>query len=233
MDFGESDRVVTLFGRSTGKVSAMARGARRSRRRFGAALAPYVLGEASLRDGRGELMFLERFDAVRDFPSLAQDVAKLAHASYMTELVRELSPDHAAEARTFDLYAEALELLDGAPAAVELLRTFEMHLLEIVGIRPQLELCVRCGQGGPFAGFDPSAGVLCAGCGPAAIAFDESTRVEMRRRATIPLAQSGDPKLPKEMNAQARAAIVAFVEWHLGRPLRSVEVIARMMGTAR
>src|SRR5262249_54256954 len=75
------------------KVSAMARGARKSQKRFGGALGLFVLGEATLRERRGaELMLLESFQARRDHSRLGVDPVRLGHASYGTELVRELTP---------------------------------------------------------------------------------------------------------------------------------------------
>src|SRR5258706_16074030 len=94
---GEADRVVTLMTRSLGKVAAVARSAQKSRARFGGALSAFVVGQATLRDRRGaELMLLEAFDARHDFTAIANDPLRYAHASYATELVRELSaPRHA------------------------------------------------------------------------------------------------------------------------------------------
>lgn len=219
---------MTLLGRATGKVGAMARAARKSRKRFGAALAPFVLGDAALRERRGELMHLDRFEAVRDFPTLATSVGKLAHAGYMTELVRELLPERAPDPRAFDLYREALELLDAGDPSVELLRAFELGVLEVAGLRPMLDACVRCGGGDAAAGFDPASGVVCASCGPGPVAMAESTRRDLCGRQALALAQAAARPMARECNAEARTALVTFVQYHLGRKLRSVDVIAQL-----
>ena len=71
VDYGEADRVVTLFTRDHGKLSALARGARKSVKRFGAALGLFGVGEAVLVDKPNvELATLERFDGARGFPAL-------------------------------------------------------------------------------------------------------------------------------------------------------------------
>ena len=221
--------MVTLFGRETGKLGAIARAARRSRKRFGAALAPFVLGEAELKERRGDLWQLLRFDAIRDFPTIATDVAKLGHASYLTELCRELLPERAPDSRIFDLYARALELLDAGPPSLPLLRAYELHLLDAVGLRPMLGACVRCAAAGPAAGFDPAAGMLCEACAAAgALALGEATRQDLLGRQGQSFDEAAARPIDPEVNAQARRALVAFVEWHLGRRLKSVEVIAQM-----
>ena len=81
VDYGEADRVVTLFTRDAGKLSALARGARKSVKRFGAALGLFGVGEAVLVDKPNvELSALERFDGARGFPANVNVAAALALA---------------------------------------------------------------------------------------------------------------------------------------------------------
>src|ERR1044071_6622489 len=90
VDYGEADRVVTLLCRDGGKRSALARGARKSARRFGAGLALFGVGEATLTERVGsELATLDSFHAARGFARLTLDVAKVAHGGYACEVVRE------------------------------------------------------------------------------------------------------------------------------------------------
>src|SRR6201995_6071902 len=82
VDYGDSDRIVTLFTRDAGKLSGLARGARTSVKRFGAGLGLFGVGEAILLDKpNAELSGLELFAGARCFPSLMLDVAKVAPAS--------------------------------------------------------------------------------------------------------------------------------------------------------
>src|SRR5512147_1565246 len=95
VDYGESDRVVTLLTRERGKVSAFARGARASRRRFGGALEPFTLlvAEARARSG-SDLLGLESVSVERGFGGIRTDLARIACAGYAAELCRELVRDH-------------------------------------------------------------------------------------------------------------------------------------------
>jgi DNA repair protein RecO (recombination protein O) len=181
VDYGEADRVVTLITRGAGKVSALARGARRSQKRFGGALALFGAGEATLSPGRGELFRLESLDARRGFPRLATDVARVAHAAYACELTRELLPPHHPEPRAFALLRSLLQHIDdgdaAGPSGPAYLRVFELALLDALGLAPVLATCVVCGDNlAPIVGVaegDPGerhfdvrrGGVVCAGCG--------------------------------------------------------------------
>src|SRR3954469_7690398 len=85
--YGEADRVVTLLGRTTGRVSALARGARKSTKRFGGGLGLGASGQAALRDrSGGELMALESFEVREGRIGLGGDLGRTAHAAYAIEL---------------------------------------------------------------------------------------------------------------------------------------------------
>src|SRR5262245_38091169 len=95
VDYGESDRVITLLSRERGKVSAFARGARASRRRFGGALEPFTLVRAEVRSRSGsDLLGLDSVSALRAFGGIRGDLARIACAGYAAELARELVRDH-------------------------------------------------------------------------------------------------------------------------------------------
>jgi len=238
IDYGEADRVATLITRSHGKVSALARGARRSRKRF-AALELFAAGEARLRERGGELWSLDGFEVRRGYPHLAGDVARLAHGAYVCELARELVPPHHAEPRVFELLAAMLALLDGTPPGaahhVAQLRSFELSLLEALGLAPSLDRCLECGraldeESAAGASLEPSrGGLLCASCGDGhgGRALGDgawAALVEARRL------QLGDPptERPPSAWAGARDALQLLLRAHLGKSLRTLEFIAKV-----
>src|SRR4051812_32160513 len=148
VDYGDADRVVTLFTREVGKLSALARGARKSVKRFGAGLGLFGVGEAILIDKpNAELATLERFDAARGFPALMTDVAKVAHGGYVCEVVRELIPPRQPEPQIFKLLITFFAALEAGPARAETLRIFQLRLLDALGVRPQNDARVGRGSG--------------------------------------------------------------------------------------
>src|SRR5262245_36913970 len=94
----ESDLLVVLYTQTHGRVSAVARGARKSQRRFAGALQLLVLGRYQLgRRPRGDLWSLDAAEVEREWIQLAGDVFAVAHASYVAELVAALLPPEAPE----------------------------------------------------------------------------------------------------------------------------------------
>ena len=231
--YGDADRVVTLFTREAGKLSALARGARKSIKRFGAGLGLFGVGEAVLHDKPNvELAGLERFDGARGFPSLMNDVAKVAHGGYACELVREMLPPRQPEPHIFALLIELLTVLEAGPARAETLRIFELSLLDALGLRPSLERCVSCdsdelGRAGDVLDLR-RGGVLCAHChGHGRPLGDEVRRalVDGQKRT---LADAPAWTLPAAVNAGCREALAAILLDHVGRPLKSLEFIAKL-----
>ena len=115
---GESDLIVALFTREYGRVSAVARGARRSRRRFPAGLEMLAVLSVTLgRRRRGsELYGLEEAELIDDHRALALDPIALGHASYALELVRELAPPEAPDPGLLDCVVALWRALAAGPA---------------------------------------------------------------------------------------------------------------------
>jgi DNA repair protein RecO (recombination protein O) len=234
--------VVTLLSRERGKVSAFARGARASRRRFGGALEPFTALTAEVRErGGSDLLSLDSVSVLRAHGGIRGDLTRIACAGYAAELSRELVRDHEPHEELFALLLEYLGALDGAPARPELLRAFELGALRAAGLAPRLDACAACGAAvaeGARARFDPAhGGALCEGCGGAASAGALALSPGARE-ALIALADGGLPaaataSLAPPAGREARDALARFIEHHLGRKLsarRFLDEIGPLLG---
>jgi DNA repair protein RecO (recombination protein O) len=239
--YGEADLIFTLLCRDLGKLSALARGARSSRRRFGAALELFTVSNVELRAHRGELWTLSAAETARSYVHLAQDMAALAHASYGTELVRELSAPEHPEPAVFDLLVDLFRALSARGARPDVLRAFELALLAATGLAPALDACAGCGRSDAAALdrgalLDPArGGVVCAACAPASRAAGVRP-LSAGARAILVAAQgagqAGDLAQvaidPGEDGAEARDAMLALLGHHVGRPLRTLEFLGKL-----
>jgi DNA repair protein RecO (recombination protein O) len=242
VDTGEADRVVTLLTRERGKVGAYARGARASKRRFGGSLEPFTLVAAEVRERSGsELLGLDSVSPLAAFGGIRGDLARIACASYAAELARELVRDHEPHDDLFELLVAYLGALDAAPARPAALRAFELGALRAAGLAPRLDACARCGGALPAdrsARLDAGqGGLLCPEChgvaAPAAPWVSPATAAALRRLAEGGLAAAAREPLAPPAGREARDALSAFVEHHLGRRLqarRFLEEIGPMLG---
>jgi len=231
VDYGESDRVVTLLSRERGKVPAFARGARASRRRFAGALEPFTLLAAEVRArSASELLGLESAAVLRGHGGIRGDLARIGCAAYATEVARELVQDHEPHPDLFELLLEYLGLLDRAPARPAALRAYELGALRAAGLAPRLDACARCGKAlDPAARavrFDPGhGGALCTACSasgaPGAPLLSRAAIDAMGRLQGGGLAASAAEELPPAAGRELREALGAFLAHHLGRTLAS------------
>lgn len=170
---GESDRIVSFLTRDFGKTRGIAKGARRSRKRFLNALEPFALVQLRFHQRPNRpLAFIHACDWVHGFRAITRTLAKIVHASYLVEITDELTRDGDHCQALFDHLRDGLRFLEENETSSEFLTAFELTLLRLAGYQPTLEHCQRCGdrppgngQGNGRWGFSPRAGgVLCRSC---------------------------------------------------------------------
>jgi DNA repair protein RecO (recombination protein O) len=166
-DLGEADRVLTLITPEGGKLKAIAKGIRKPTSRIGGSLEPFAELTVALARGR-------TFDVVTQVSvghawlRLRDDLESAATAWYLAELAdRSLEERHAAEP-LYTLLRRAYELLDAGMAPGRVARWFEMHLLDELGVRPEVDRCVECDRvlesDERFRWVPPLGGVVCERC---------------------------------------------------------------------
>jgi DNA repair protein RecO (recombination protein O) len=243
----ESDLLVTLFTDTHGRISAVARGARRSQRRFAGGLSMLVLARYQLgRRPRGDLWSLESAEIVREWTQLATDVVAVAHASYVAELIGGLLPAELPEPHALDLVVGLWDALAAGGPSPGALRAVELALLDLAGHRPAIDHCAACHAHTLDDGavFDPErGGAICRPCaahsrGPGVRPFDPATRGYLGAVAAhdTPLAAravDGDPRFAAADRWAAREALVAMVVSRVGKPLRSLEYLAKLGAAGR
>jgi DNA repair protein RecO (recombination protein O) len=236
----ESDLLVVLYTATHGRIAAVARGARKSQRRFAGALQLLVLGKYQLgRRPRGELWGLDSAEVEREWTQLASDVFAVAHASYVAELVAALLPAESPEPEALDVIIGLWDsLAEGGPSPAAL-RYVELALLELAGHQPALGACAACGERDLASGamFDPSrGGAICRRCAATSRAagvrpLEPGTRAYLVEVASVHSA--GEARVIDERHAAsdrtaARDAMLAMVTSLVGKPLKSLEYIAKL-----
>lgn len=165
-DIGETDRILTLYTPTRGKMHVVVRGVRRP----GSRMAGHVelLTHCSFLLARGRsLDVVTQVQAIATFPSLRQDLQRIGWGCYVAELLERMAPEQAENYPAFQLLCEALERLDQGRNAEMIVRSFELHLLGYMGYRPQLFHCVSCNEDlepKPHVFSASLGGVLCPRC---------------------------------------------------------------------
>jgi DNA repair protein RecO (recombination protein O) len=227
--FGESDKIVTFLTRDLGKLTGIAKGAKRSKRRFVNVLEPFTHVSLRIRQrASSDLAFISACELVEAFHTFARDLGKFAHASYLLELTDRMIRGREAGQETYELVRDALGLLERSEPQPGMLRAFELQLLGLTGYEPVLDRCRRCGveiASGKTMYLHPGrGGVLCAGCRGEGRAYVASRRTLEHLRDLQRADFTADPTyftLPASVAGEARALVRTLFADNLGAPLVS------------
>jgi DNA repair protein RecO (recombination protein O) len=163
MRLGEADRIVTMMTKGHGKVRAVAKGVRRTRSKFGARLEPLSHVTMLCWQGR-ELDIVNQAEVTDTFRAVREDLARVAKAFTVLEVVDQLGQERHANPRLYDMVVGALRALDAADAPL-LVPAFCLKVLALEGSAPVLDECVSCGAVDGLVAFDlVEGGVLCRSC---------------------------------------------------------------------
>jgi DNA repair protein RecO (recombination protein O) len=236
VDYGESDRVLTLLCEDRGKLAAIARGARKSHKRFGGALEPFALLDVSLARSRGSLPRLAEASLVRAHAGLSRSLSRIGAAGLVLELVREIVPEHHPEPAQFALVEQLLPLLSDASdrEAVALSIAGALRALILAGFGISLDSCNACGTSvppGKRVFFDPRrGGVVCSPCGGGPIVISAAGITALGALASNPLPDAGAAvrDLEPAVLIEIERVLEAFFEQHLDRPLKSASFLGQL-----
>lgn len=163
-DLGEADKLITVLTRDAGKITAVARGSRKTKSKFSALAEPLTLGVFLFRQGKS-LYTLIQGEMVKSYTALHGDLLRLAYGQYFCELCERVLPDGEPAETVFALLLTALESLVEDPDPARVARCFELSMLDELGFRPELDGCGLCGrQAGPFRFYAAEGGLLCPDC---------------------------------------------------------------------
>jgi DNA repair protein RecO (recombination protein O) len=226
---GETDRIVNLLTPGRGKVRAVAKGVRKPGSRIGGRLEPFSHVDLQLYEGRN-LDIVTQAELITPFDDVRTDFALSACASTMAEAADRVAQEQEGSNRLFLLLLDGLRALSRFPdQPVVLLDAFLLRLVSVAGYHPFLDACAGCGDPGPHLAFVIAAGgTLCPACAPAGTRPLGADVLELLRgfgTADWPeLARAGGE--PRARRA-AGALVNSFLTYHLGKPLKSWDLVPR------
>ncbi|HET9073803.1 MAG TPA: DNA repair protein RecO [Solirubrobacteraceae bacterium] len=224
--YGEADRILHVYTPGHGRLSAIAKGARRARSRFGARLEPFMEVELLLRAGRSELLTVTGADTINARSGLWSAEPALSGAARAADAVGRLFETDDPHPEVYALLGNELSLLAAGLAADEGAwvangLAFRLKLLLAAGLVPQLGSCASCGEQDHLSGFSAAAGgVVCSACEAGAFALSEEAYAFMVEALGRPLARA--PQAEPRALAQAERAIRETAEHHANVRLRPV-----------
>ena len=223
---GEADRILTLYTPYLGKIRAVAKGVRRPRSKLAGHLELLTHSLVSLARGRN-LDTITGSQTINSFLPLKSDLQLISYGLYATELVEQFTADHIENRPLFQLLLETLHQLCQAGNNELALRYFELHLLNQVGYRPQLQQCVSCRRP-----LEPTTNSFCPGAGgmlcPSCCQSQPLTRpVSVNALKVLRLLQSSGYdtvvklKIDSELSHQLEMVMRDYLRYLLEREVKS------------
>lgn len=238
---GESDKIVSFLTEGHGKLTGIAKGAKRSKKRFVNSLEPFSFVHLNFQDrSQTSLAFILGCELQKSYKNLIASLEKIAFASYCVEITDGLIGEREENRLVFEHLKRSLAYLESEETSVTFLIGFELKLLSLAGYQPFLDSCRRCGmyrsrlyepvqmaQARWYFSFR-DGGILCAGCSSfrkEIMPMSGETLDLMINLQQEPNLTFGNLKPSATVLKQIRSAIVRFIQFQLDREIKSVSFL--------
>jgi len=224
VDYGEGNKILTVFTKEMGKVGMMARGARKSKSRLSAVSQPFILAHFVFQIGSG-MGSLSQAEIINAFPKIRLDLYRTAYAAYLLELTERFTEERRRSLILYELLLALLNQVEQGKDPEILARIFELKILSMNGYKPYIEGCSSCHTGGsPWFFSIREGGLLCSNCrykDPHAIVLGESVPRLLQLFLHVNVAQVGNIKVKEITKRQLEKVLHLFMDEYAGVRLKS------------
>ncbi len=232
-DYGEADRLLTLFTREQGKLRAIAKGVRKMQSRKAGHLEPFTQATLMLAQGH-DLWIVTQAEATELFQPLRENLSLIGYAGYVVELLDRFTYEEGQNRQLYQLLTETLKRLVNEADPFVPIHYYEMRLLDLMGFRPMLFECASCGK--PIQAEDQyfsaeRGGVLCPDCGLLVnlvrpVTMDALRYLRHFQRSTYAEAKRANPG--QDTRDEVEALLNYYLTYLLERNLNSPEFIRQV-----
>ncbi|WP_164668579.1 DNA repair protein RecO [Virgibacillus doumboii] len=230
-DYSESHKIVTLYSNKLGKISALARGAKKPKSRMAAVTQPFILGEFFVYVNSG-LSTIQQGDVIDSLRFIREDIIKTAYAAYVVELTDKLTDSRIPNKYLFDQLYQTLCWIGEHNEADIPIMMFELKLFATAGFAPGLDRCVNCGNKESAFSFSiAEGGLICSRCkqiDPESIVLPDKIAKLLNIFANIELERIGTISVKPENKKLLRQLIDAYYDQYGGYFLKSKRFLDQM-----
>ncbi len=231
IDYGENNKIITLYTREWGKIGVMARGANKANSRFSAVTQLFYYGYFLVQTSSG-LGSLSQGESISSFRHIREDLVATAYASYIVELLDKGTDEKKVNPYLFELLYQVLNHIDEGYDPEVITMVFEWKMLGVLGIPPILDRCVNCGETeGEFSFSVREGGFLCHRCShidPYRLPLSANVVKLLRLFYYFDLAKLGKISLKEETKQELRRLIDLYYDTYSGITLKSKKFLKQL-----
>lgn len=231
-DYGETNKVVTLYTREWGKVGVMARGAKKPNSRLSAVTQLFTYGYFLIQKGSG-LGSLQQGELISSLRAIREDIFLTAYASYIVELTDKATADEKKpNPFLFELLYQTLTLMNDGYDTDIITNIYEMKMLDLFGLHPCLNQCSVCGStDGQFSFSIREGGFICHRCldkDPYHLKISQAAVKLLRIFYYFDLARLGSIDVKPETKVELKKIISAYYDEYSGLHLKTKKFLKQM-----
>ncbi|WP_413308704.1 DNA repair protein RecO [Bacillus sp. 1P10SD] len=230
-DYGETNKIITLFTREWGKVGVMARGAKKPNSRLSSVTQLFTHGYFLVQRGSG-LGSLQQGEIATSLRSIGEDIFLTAYASYIVELTDKCTEEKKPNPFHFELLLQTLNYMNEGYEPDILMNIYEMKMLNVMGLYPVLNQCSVCGStDGHFSFSIREGGFICHRClekDPYHFKLSPATVKLLRLFYYFDLSRLGNISVKAETKAELKNVINAYYEEYSGLHLKTKKFLNSM-----
>ncbi len=230
--YGETNKIVTLFTRGSGKITVMANGAKKPKSKFAAITQLFTYGDFLVSQTSGMGRMRQGGDIIHLFRGLREDIFKIAYTSYLAELLDRVTEQNEPNPSLFELFYKSIQCIDEGYDPEIIMNIFEMKMLNLAGVYPQLNGCSVCGNvEGKFGYSVREGGFICHSCfnkDPYYFRISPSTVRLLRMFYRFDMNRIGAIQVKEETKKELETVISAIYEDQTGFVFKTKKFIKQM-----
>jgi DNA repair protein RecO (recombination protein O) len=229
-DYGEADRILVIYTRDAGKLRVIAKGVRKIRSRKAGHLEPFTRTALQLATGR-DMAIVTQAETIDTYLPMRDDLVKTGYAAYAIEVIDRFTYEEEANPAIYRLLTETLARISSQDDPILALRYYDLHLLDLLGFRPELFRCLGCGdeilpQDQYFS--VSQGGIYCPKCGvgrPDAVPISVEALKYMRHLLRSAYPEAARALLSAQVRAEMDDTLQRYMRYLLERSLNTPDFI--------
>ncbi|MFH1309119.1 MAG: DNA repair protein RecO [Candidatus Omnitrophota bacterium] len=227
----ETSYIIVAFTKEFGKIKGVIKGIRAPYPQFAGNFEIFTQCRLLFYKKKKKAMdLITQCETLDFFLPIRKDIERLTYANYFIELVNVVTNEYDVNEEIYRILTESLKLLASKISARRAARIFELKLLNVLGLNPQMEVCARCGYAGDGLNLFSvkNGGVLCEKCGKVSGAFislSNGTVNFIKKIQQNDFDKIAQIKVSKEVGRETEVILKKFLGYYINYPIKSLKFL--------